>query len=116
MYLGPFQGKVACTRIPFSKGVCGHAATIKKPVVVRNVSEFPGHICCDGSSVSEIVIPIIADPNSTLTSPNKSGEPCVIGVLDIDATVEGTFNETIDAVWLEKIVKLLQTNLWTIKK
>jgi GAF domain-containing protein len=30
LVLGPFQGKVACIRIPFGKGVCGDAAKDKQ--------------------------------------------------------------------------------------
>lgn len=59
--LGPFQGKIACTKIPYNKGVVGTAAQTRKTIVVDNVHEFPGHIACDCSSNSEIVIPLIVD-------------------------------------------------------
>ena len=59
--VGPFQGKVACTRIELGKGVCGAAAEGKKTVIVHDVHDFPGHIACDSDSESEIVVPIIKD-------------------------------------------------------
>jgi len=58
LVLGPFQGPVACTRIPFSKGVCGHAYTIAETVIVPDVDAFPGHIACASASKSEIVLPM----------------------------------------------------------
>ena len=58
LYLGPFQGKVACTLIQVGKGVCGTAAEMKQPIIVDDVNSFPGHIACDPESRSEIVIPI----------------------------------------------------------
>ncbi len=78
LVLGPFQGKIACVRINLDKGVCGHAATIKETVIVKNVHEFPGHIACDSASNSEIVVPIIK--NNLL-----------IGVLDIDSPILNRF-------------------------
>ncbi len=72
LILGPFQGKVACTTIPFGKGVCGTAWREKRVLVVPNVGSFEGHIVCDSASQSEVVIPII-----------KGSE--VVGVLDIDS-------------------------------
>ena len=61
LYLGPFQGEVACTVIPFSKGVCGYAASKKETVIVPDVNAFKGHIACSSLSKSEIVTPIIVD-------------------------------------------------------
>lgn len=72
LILGPFQGKVACTTIPFGKGVCGTAWREKRVLVVPSVEAFEGHIVCDLASQSEVVIPII-----------KGGE--VVGVLDVDS-------------------------------
>jgi GAF domain-containing protein len=71
LVLGPFQGPVACTRIAFDKGVCGHAYTKRQTVVVPNVDEFPGHIVCSSASKSEVVVPIFGDHDS------------VFGVLDV---------------------------------
>jgi len=73
LVLNAFQGPLACTRIDFDKGVCGHAYTTKQTVIVPNVDEFPGHIACSSASKSEIVLPIF----------DKSGK--VFGVLDVDS-------------------------------
>lgn len=93
LYLGPYQGPLACTQIPFSKGVCGASFTEKKTMVVPNVENFPGHIACSGDSKSEIVVPI------------KRGD-MVIGVLDIDSVELSSFDE-IDQKNLETLVQLL---------
>lgn len=93
MILGPFQGPMACTRIPFGKGVCGTAWKLAETVIVPDVDAFPGHIACSSASRSEIVVPLIKDS-------------AVIGVLDIDSAELDTFDET-DKVWLEKIMSLL---------
>ena len=61
LYLGPFQGRIACTKIPYGKGVCGTALMNKQTLIVKNVHEFPGHIACDSRSNSEIVTPIFKD-------------------------------------------------------
>ena len=97
LVLGPFQGLPACIRIPFHKGVCGHAATLKKTVVVENVHHFPGHIACDGATNSEMVIPML-----------KDGE--LIGVLDIDSPSLNRLNE-IDQVYLEQFVEILMQTM-----
>ena len=78
LMLGPFQGKVACIRIPLGRGVCGTAAKLDKTQLVANVHEFEGHIACDADSNSEIVIPM-----------HCNGK--VIGVLDIDSPVLDRF-------------------------
>ena len=72
LVLGPFQGKVACTRIPFNKGVCGHCYTTKEAIHVKDVHQFPGHIACDSATNSELVIPIIQNNE-------------VVALLDIDS-------------------------------
>ncbi|HEY6622132.1 MAG TPA: GAF domain-containing protein [Steroidobacteraceae bacterium] len=72
LVLGPFQGKVACVRIPLGRGVCGTAAARREILVVPDVNEFPGHIACDGASRSEIVLPLV-----------QSGR--LLGVLDLDS-------------------------------
>ncbi|PVU92531.1 hypothetical protein BB561_003759 [Smittium simulii] len=84
MRLGPFQGKVACTRINFGSGVCGAAAESKLPQLVSNVHDFPGHIACDAASVSEVVIPIVISLSDSISS--------VIGVLDLDCSVPAAFD------------------------
>ena len=93
LVLGPFQGPIACTRIPYGKGVCGTAWQRAETVIVPNVHEFPGHIACSSASNSEIVVPVLHDGQ-------------VVAVLDIDSTDFGTFDET-DKEFLEKITQLL---------
>ena len=93
LVLGPFQGPVACTRIPFGKGVCGTAWEQGGSIVVPDVELFPGHIACSSLSRSEIVVPII-----------RNGE--VVAVLDIDSKELACFDDT-DRIWLEKIAALL---------
>ena len=78
LILGPFQGKVACVRLPLGDGVCGTSAEKKEIVIVDNVHEFPGHIACDSASNSEIVLPIIKNEK-------------VLAVLDIDSPLYNRF-------------------------
>ena len=94
LVLGPFQGPVACTRIPFGKGVCGTAWKEQRTVIVPDVKQFPGHIACNSESKSEIVVPFF-----------DNGE--IIGILDIDSDNLNTFDE-IDATYLEKFFILLR--------
>ncbi len=93
LFLGPFQGKVACVDITLDRGVCGKAARERKTIVVPNVHEFPGHIACDEGSNSEIVVPIIK---------NKK----LLGVLDIDSYKFNRF-DAVDQTQLEAFVKLM---------
>lgn len=93
LVLGPFQGPVACTRIPYGKGVCGTAWERQETVVVPDVHLFPGHIACSSLSRSEIVVPIFDGTT-------------VKAVLDIDSKELATFDET-DSHWLERITGLL---------
>ena len=93
--LGPFQGKVACVRIPFGRGVCGTAAETKTSQLVEDVHQFPGHIACDSASNSEVVVPIVKD--------NK-----VVGVLDIDSPSVARFTQE-DLTGLEQVVKALES-------
>jgi len=97
LYLGPFQGKVACTVIPVGKGVCGTAVAKKETILVKNVHEFPGHIACDSESNSEIVIPIYKNKDLYM-------------VLDIDSKSLNRFNES-DKDGLEEIAKIIGENL-----
>jgi GAF domain-containing protein len=90
LVLGPFQGPVACTRIPFGKGVCGTAWKELRTIIVPDVELFPGHIACSSESKSEIVVPLFSGGK-------------IIVVLDIDSDSLNTFDET-DAVYLEKII------------
>lgn len=95
LLLGPFQGKTACIRIPWGRGVCGTAAKEDRTQLVPDVHAFPGHIACDSASNAEIVVPIR----------NKGGE--VVGVLDIDSPLKGRFTEE-DREGLEQFVKVLE--------
>ena len=97
LYLGPFQGKVACTVIPVGKGVCGTAVANKETILVKNVHEFPGHIACDSESNSEIVIPIYKNKDLYM-------------VLDIDSKSLNRFSE-LDKIGLEKITKVISENI-----
>lgn len=100
LVLGPFQGKVACIRIPFNQGVCGKAARTGQTQVVTDVHAIADHIACDAASNSEIVLPI--------TVHNK-----VVAVLDIDSPSLGRFNHA-DQQGLEKLLPLLQNLNWTV--
>ncbi|MBC7683829.1 MAG: GAF domain-containing protein [Bdellovibrionales bacterium] len=90
LLVGPFQGKVACARIAFGRGVCGAAAQEGKTQLVPDVHAFPGHIACDSASNAEIVIPLIKDG-------------AVLGVFDIDSPVLNRFSEE-DQAGLESLV------------
>jgi len=72
LVLGPFQGRAACIRIPFGRGVCGAAAASLEPQLVDDVDAFPGHIACDGASRSELVVPLVHDGK-------------LLGVIDLDS-------------------------------
>ena len=93
--LGPFQGKVACVRIPFGRGVCGTAAATKTSQLIEDVHQFPGHIACDSASNSEVVVPIFKDDQ-------------VVGVLDIDSPNVARFTKE-DLAGLEQVVKALES-------
>lgn len=80
LVLGPFQGQIACVRIPFGRGVCGAAAASRQTQRVEDVHAFPGHIACDSASNSELVVPLIKDGR-------------LIGVLDLDSPSVGRFCE-----------------------
>lgn len=94
LVLGPFQGPLACSRIPYGRGVCGTAWKEAETLVVPDVELFPGHIACSSASRSEIVVPLF------------NGDGTVKAVLDIDSEHLATFDEC-DKVWLERIVALL---------
>ena len=60
LVVGPFQGKIACVRIPFTRCVCGACASSREIQLVEDVHAFPGHIACDSASSSELVLPVLA--------------------------------------------------------
>lgn len=98
LVLGPFQGPVACTRIPFDKGVCGACYSSRETIVVDDVDLFPGHIACSAVSKSEIVVPVF----------NRNGT--VAMVLDIDSEQPARFTRE-DKDGIERIVRLLEMKL-----
>ncbi|MGQ0540426.1 MAG: GAF domain-containing protein, partial [Blastocatellia bacterium] len=98
LVLGPFQGPLACTRIGFDSGVCGHAYTTRETVIVPNVDKFPDHIACSSASKSEIVVPIFG----------SNGH--VLGVLDVDSDKLDDFSE-IDSKGLAAIVNLIEKSI-----
>jgi L-methionine (R)-S-oxide reductase len=95
LVLGPFQGPLACTRIDFDSGACGHAYTARDTVMVPNVDEFPGHIACSSASKSEIVVPMF----------DEAGK--VFAVLDVDSDRLDDFSD-VDRVGLERLVKFIR--------
>ncbi len=93
LVLGPFQGDVACTRIPLGKGVCGNSAQTRKTIVVDDVNLFDGHIACSSLSKSEIVVPLIKEEK-------------LIGVIDIDSPIYSRFKKE-EQVFLEQVRDVL---------
>ena len=93
LILGPFQGKVACQTIQVGRGVCGTVASEGRSIVLDDVESFPGHIACDGDSKSEVVVPILSQGK-------------VVGVIDIDCTKHGGFDD-VDRAGLEALAKVL---------
>ncbi len=96
LVLGPFQGRVACVRIPVGRGVCGTAVAERRSIVVDNVHRFDGHIACDASSNSELVVPLLRDDGTCL------------GVIDLDSPHLDRFDdddregiERLAAVWMK---------------
>ena len=94
LVLGPFQGDVACTRIPKGKGVCGTSFERKETIIVDDVNKFVGHIACSSLSKSEIVVPVIKDNE-------------VKAVIDIDSPIFNRFGLE-EKEFLESVSKLLE--------
>ncbi|MCP9318953.1 GAF domain-containing protein [Acetobacter persici] len=90
LVLGPFQGRIACTRIAMGKGVCGTAARTRTTQRIPDVHAFPGHIACDAASASELVIPLVAHGQ-------------LLGVLDLDSPRKDRFSPA-DQQLLETLV------------
>lgn len=97
LYVGPFQGKIACSPLPKHIGVCWKAVDTFQTIIVDNVHNFDGHIACDTCSKSEIVIPIIIDKK-------------IYGVLDIDSDIYDRFKD-IDKEGLEQIVNIITNKI-----
>jgi len=98
LYLGPFQGEVACTKIPYGKGVCGTSFMKKETIVVPDVNQFPGHIACSSLSKSEIVVPVLINNE-------------VKAVIDIDSPIYNRFNMN-EKIFLENVSHLLEKLKW----
>jgi L-methionine (R)-S-oxide reductase len=98
LVLGPFQGPLACTRIPFHKGVCGASYSRKETIIVPDVEAFPGHIACSSASKSEIVLPVF----------HRNGS--VAMVLDVDSDQLDDFSE-VDKEGLLPILRLIEKKL-----
>jgi GAF domain-containing protein len=81
LVLGPFQGRAACIRIPFGKGVCGTAAATLEPQCIGDVHAFPGHIACDAASASELVVPVVG------------ADGALIAVIDLDSPSRARFDD-----------------------
>ena len=97
LVLGPFQGKAACIRIPFGKGVCGTAAATGKTQLIDDVHAFPGHIACDANSAAELVVPVMRDGN-------------VIAVIDLDSPSLNRFDAE-DAKGIELLANMLAARI-----
>ena len=93
LVLGPFQGKAACIRIPYGRGVCGAAAQTGETQLVEDVHAFPGHIACDANSAAELVVPVMRDGQ-------------VIAVVDLDSPSRGRFDHD-DALGIELLVAVI---------
>lgn len=97
LYLGPFQGKVACMHIKNKAGVCGTALAEQKILRVADVHTFKGHIACDSASNAEIVVPL-----------TKDGQK--IGVMDLDSPVKNRFSAD-DEATLSAFAQILLKHL-----
>ena len=97
LVLGPFQGRAACIRIPFGKGVCGAGAATREPQCVDDVNAFPGHIACDSASASELVVPLVHEGR-------------LLGVIDLDSPRLGRFDAE-DVAGCSELARLLAPRL-----
>lgn len=97
LVLGPFMGKPACIRIAMGQGVCGTAAASGETQCVQDVHAFPGHIACDGETLSELVVPVFGGEGEDRT---------VIAVIDLDSPKSSRFDAE-DAKGIEALSRLL---------
>ena len=102
LVLGPFQGRAACIRIPFGKGVCGAAAATLEPQCVDDVHAFPGHIACDSASASELVVPLVHDGQ-------------LLGVIDLDSPLRSRFDAA-DVAGCLDLARILAPRLASVEK
>jgi len=103
LVLGPFQGRAACIRIPFGRGVCGTAAATLEPQCIDDVHAFPGHIACDAASASELVVPVVGRDGG------------LIAVIDLDSPSRARFDDEDVAGCLE-LARLLSGRLGAVAK
>jgi L-methionine (R)-S-oxide reductase len=103
LVLGPFQGRAACIRIPFGKGVCGAAAATLEPQCIKDVHAFPGHIACDAASASELVVPVVGTDGA------------LVGVIDLDSPRLARFDQEDVAGCLE-LARLLSGRIGAVAK
>lgn len=96
LVLGPFQGKVSCTRITMGKGVCGESAEKRETLIVEDVKNHKNYISCDSAARSEIVVPMVKDGK-------------LLGVLDLDSSITHGYDE-VDQTYLEQFVEALLKN------
>lgn len=94
LWIGPYQGRLACIHLRPGQGVCGHAAVTRKPVIVPDVHAFEGHVACDALSRSEIVLPVFRGTK-------------LVGVLDLDSYAPGAFDAE-DQKELEDLLKAIE--------
>ncbi|WP_144006722.1 GAF domain-containing protein [Pelomonas sp. KK5] len=99
LVLGPFQGKVACVRIPFSRGVCGACARTQQIQRVEDVHAFPGHIACDSASRSELVLPVVVDGR-------------LRAVFDLDSPLPARFDEADARGFADAVAALAEATDW----
>lgn len=102
LVLGPFQGRAACIRIPFGRGVCGTAAATLEAQCIEDVHAFPGHIGCDAASASELVVPVVHEDR-------------LIGVIDLDSPIRGRFDAA-DMAGCIELARLLAPRLAAVEK
>ena len=102
LVLGPFQGRAACIRIPFGKGVCGAAAASLEPQCVADVHAFPGHIACDSASESELVVPVVHEGR-------------LLGVIDLDSPRKSRFDQE-DVDGCVRLAQLIAPRLAAVEK
>src|SRR5687767_13532819 len=102
LVLGPFQGRAACIRIPFGKGVCGAAAATLEPQCIDDVNAFPGHIACDAASASELVVPLVHEGR-------------LLGVIDLDSPRRARFDAE-DVEGCLELARILAPRLASVEK
>jgi GAF domain-containing protein len=103
LVLGPFQGRAACIRIPFGKGVCGTAAATLEPQCIDDVHAFPGHIACDAASASELVVPVVGSDGG------------LIAVIDLDSPTPARFDQE-DVEGCVELARVLSGRLGGVAK